>query len=73
MNSKNIKIDNVVFWEKRPSNYTGILPFTATIHHFDLDIHEKSIIQSALVNACHDIVRRRGGDNSTPFYHKINL
>lgn len=68
--NEQININQVVCWQQLPAHYTGIEPFTAKIYHYDLSDWEKDQIQTALVNACHEIVRRRGGDNAVPFQYK---
>jgi hypothetical protein len=61
-----ITIDNIIHWEKLPSHYVGIMPFTATIHHFGLSPHDQAIISDALVNAAAKM-RKSGTEN---FYDK---
>lgn len=59
-----LAINDVVHRESVPSHYTRIVPFTAVIHcaKDDMTIAEYALIQSAIVNAAHEIRRLRGED-----------
>ena len=63
-----MNIDQVVFWELFPKSYTRVEPFSVTIHFVELSLPEKALIQDAIVNAAHEIRRRRNIDGD-PFYN----
>jgi hypothetical protein len=67
MSAKNITIEDIVHFQSTPRSYVRHEPFTATIYHTSLTIAEKAVIQSALVNAAHEIRRRRGVEDVMPF------
>jgi hypothetical protein len=69
--SEELNIQGIVFFEKLPSHYLGISPFSATIHHIEeLTIQERSVIQDALVNAGVKIKIMRGKSNEQTFIRK---
>lgn len=63
----NITIEDIVHFQSTPRSYVRYEPFTATIHNTSLTVSEKAVIQSALVNAAHEIRRRRGIEDIMPF------
>ena len=67
MTAKDITIEDIVHFGSKPRSYVRHEPFTATIHHTNLTVSEKTVIQSALVNAAHEIRRRRGVEDVMPF------
>ena len=58
-----LSIKDVVHFEARPGHYTGVWPFTATIHFIachPISIQERAVIQDAIVAAACKIRHMRG-------------
>ena len=59
--SDTLNIHNVVKYETLPSHYKRVLPFSVTVHsaNGDLSLRERNILEEAIVNAGHEIARKR--------------